>query len=253
MGGLSDQQRADIETRLIEDQGFYETLVETEYDLIDEYAAGTLSDDERRQVERWLLGDAEGQRRLQLARALHRRSEETHWQMPAPTGRRTGDRRFAIAAAIAAVSVGLATWLAIDNVGLRRAAPAETRPSRQAPTTVPPVAARATPIVADLRLTPRVPRSNSTAATMVLPANTDFVRVLLELEDAPAPFTIGVERAGAGRVWSQANVSTRIDGALVLWLPATVLSPGDYEVIVWQGRESPATLIATYHARLGGS
>jgi hypothetical protein len=62
-----------------------------------------------------------------------------------------------------------------------------------------------------------------------------------------------VERAGTGRVWLQQNVTERQDGAIVLWLPARLLQPADYEFIVWQGRESAATLLATYHLRVAAA
>jgi hypothetical protein len=69
---LSDVETRALEQRLMEEDGFLELLQDTENDLLDDYARGRLSEEDRASVERHLLATSEALQRLEVARALAR-------------------------------------------------------------------------------------------------------------------------------------------------------------------------------------
>lgn len=248
LGGLTDAERAAIEARFFEDEGLYEHLLGVQYDLIDAYARDELTPAERAEVEHRLIQGAEGARRLQLATALG------HLQ-PAgaarDTTRRSRARLLPVAAAAALVlaSAAVSTWLAWENARLRRELLAARSTTTPAVSPAPPPAGA--PIVADLRLSPRVLRSDLPPTEATLPSNARLVRVLLSIDEAAPSVTVVLERAGSGRLFTQSAVTERLEGAVVVWVPAALLEPGDYEFVVWRGAEGTANLLASYLVRVG--
>lgn len=258
LGDASDGDRRAIEQRFFEDDAFFDEILEAQDDLIDDYARGALPARFQAAVEERLLADAEGQRRVTVARALHARAAAP---LPAaaatpPISRPAPAHRWMLAAAALAVAgIAATAWFAVDNARLRREIAqreqAAAPPAPEVDVRTPPASPRAESVVAELRLVPRVLRSQTAPVAARIAAGASIVRVDLPLEERDdGAVAVALERAGAGRVWFQAEVVERRDGARVIWLPASLLEPGDYEVLVWRGVESPATLLATYNVRI---
>ena len=67
---LADTAADEFEEHLLSDDTCAEQLRDAEDDLLDDYAAGRLTPEERAGVERYLLSSDEGEQRLRFARAL---------------------------------------------------------------------------------------------------------------------------------------------------------------------------------------
>lgn len=69
---LPPDERADIDEALIVDQEASDAFQEARYDLIDAYAAGALSPEERKRVEQAVFSTRDGQEALSMALAMQR-------------------------------------------------------------------------------------------------------------------------------------------------------------------------------------
>src|SRR5580698_8382219 len=107
---LPEAEREAFEDRWMEDSELYEQLQDAEAELLDAYAAGTLSAEDRELVARHLLGSPAQERKLLFARKLHE-------AFPKPA-RSTNWRGMAAAAAIVLLAGG-ASWLGWENVTLQ--------------------------------------------------------------------------------------------------------------------------------------
>jgi hypothetical protein len=254
LGRLPDEARGALEEAYFADQDLYDRLLEMQNDLVDAWARNALSPDDRRAVEERLLSGPSGSERKRLALTLARADHARGTQQAIPS-RAASPHRFsaplAIAATIAAIGVSTTLWLAMDNARLRRSiaatpAPAATDRGSMVASALPSSNAE----IAEFRLAPGVVRSDQTPRTIQLPPQARLVRVLLETDDAAASFVAGVERAGAGRIWTQGGLVRRDGKTVTVWLPSELLTAGDYEILLWQTREDPATLAATYLVRI---
>src|SRR6185369_9159745 len=72
LGTLEVDRRAALEERILSDPQFYEELLVSEEDLIDEYVTNKLSPSERQQFETDFLITAERQNNLRFGRLLRR-------------------------------------------------------------------------------------------------------------------------------------------------------------------------------------
>lgn len=255
LGGLSEQERHDLESRYIADDEQFAVLQEAQYDLIDAYVRGELGPAEGRQVEERLLASAEGRRRERLARALHMATKRP--ALSAITAQRAHPVRttmwFAAAAAIAVMGVGL-VWLGGENLRLRRQlADVAARPTIADPSPATPASTRtADAIVADATLSLQVLRSDQPVTTVHVPPSARVIRLTLPIDDRAAAFTIGLERAGVGRVWTQTGAAPTDERRLTIWVSSDALVPGDYEALVWRGPEGAENLLSVYPFRVKG-
>lgn len=71
LGTLAADRRNELEERLLSDPDFYEELLLSEEDLIDQYVAGGLSRDERQQFESHFLITAERHKNLRFGQLLN--------------------------------------------------------------------------------------------------------------------------------------------------------------------------------------
>jgi hypothetical protein len=118
---LSDVEAQALEERLMEEDGFLELLQDTENDLLDDYACGRLSEEDRASVERHLLAAPEALQRLEFSRALARArgasssSHEATYTVnsakgpPRPNRRRQRTWQLALAAAASILIVVVVT------------------------------------------------------------------------------------------------------------------------------------------------
>lgn len=65
------EEREAFELRLIEDELFSEAIEEEEFDLIDEYAAGTLPSNVRKEIKSWIKSSPELRTRVLIVQRLH--------------------------------------------------------------------------------------------------------------------------------------------------------------------------------------
>src|ERR1700730_2575970 len=73
LGGLEEPERVRLQQRLFEDDSYFALLLDVENDLMDAYAAGQLSADDRKRFEACLQGTSAQQDKLAFARALQRK------------------------------------------------------------------------------------------------------------------------------------------------------------------------------------
>jgi hypothetical protein len=254
LGYLSDEKRADLESRYFEDDEMYDRLLDAQFDLIDAYAAGGLTPDERRRVEGRLLAGPGGLRQLLLARAIQRRARIERPPLAAGwPGTSWAGRQMAAIAILSLGTLSALGWLGIENQRLRRALddrPSAAGPASQAPSTPPPKPGDAGVMVAEITLTARVLRSDTGIPVAVVAPGARVARVSLATDDTASTFAAAVEKAGVGRVWTQTPVIPRDGGGVELWLPADLLSAGDYEILLWKERERADTLVAAYNVRI---
>lgn len=134
LGELSEQEREQVEQRLMTDDDLYQRLLLAEDDLIDAYVSGTLSEQDRAKFSRRFLHVPELRQDVRSVMALRNYALQT---APQATARDSpAPRRFslldwlgkffmrpavgvAFAAALLA-AVGLAAWLAAQNSRLRQ-------------------------------------------------------------------------------------------------------------------------------------
>jgi hypothetical protein len=255
LGELPVAEREEIETKIFEDEETYDRLLEAQYDLIDAYARDALTSHERVEVEQRLLGPPEGQRRTRLARALARREPQRAGALESAAVRDRGALPGWLAAAAAALAVAAlsaAAWFGLDNVRLRRELAAAQSRREPAPPAVQAAShdAAASALVADVVLSPGVVRSDRRSPSITIPREARLVRAQLEVEENGSTFTVGVERLGEGRIWTQSGLERSEEGAVVVWLPPELLEAGEYEWLLWRGTEDPAALIASYVSRI---
>ncbi len=270
LGEVSDNERAEVEQGYFADDELFEQLVEAENDLVDSYIQDTLTPTERKRFEERFLTSDSAVERVEFARALQRKSAARWGRRPAILPARTGLRRFAIAASIAVV-VFSAAWL-IFSSQQRRESLTESRPQAsrqqqpgpatplQAQTQPPPLqpesqqqtpaaTARQTALVTVL-LTPGGTREGKAAPPLVLRPAPQWVRVELVLEDDHYDsYTAELQDVEGRALWKEESLrakTTQSGSTVDLNVPAKLLPPGDYVVILQGIRRGRASEINNY-------
>jgi hypothetical protein len=253
LGSLPDEERRALEDAYFADEDLYDRLLAMQNDLVDAWARNALSPDDRRAVEDRLLSGPSGAERKRLAIGLAR-LDHTRGTQPTIARPHASPRwftaPFAVAATVAAIGVSATLWLATDNARLRQsiAMPAAAPVDRGS------IGASASPSqsgdITEIRLTAGVVRSEQAPPTIHVPPQAQVVRLLLPTTDAAPSFVVGIERAGAGRVATQAGLTRGASGVVVVWMPVELMTAGHYEVVLWREREAVETLVATYLFRI---
>jgi hypothetical protein len=244
LGTLSPGRRTSLEELIFDDEEAYDALLDARYDLLDDYARGTLPASEREQVARQLLSGTADEG---IAGLLSRRQPpvprvEQARMEPARSRRR--DQRLLIAAAVAVLAVGAAVWFALDNSRLRR-------DLSRAVDSRPPVGASAPgDVVARIELTPQTTRSQ-TAQEVTSPPTALVVDIVVPVEEIAAEYRVALEgRNGALR--TEWRLTRAPDGALHLRLAAELLSAGVYELLVYAGAAADSPLVTAIPFRVAG-
>jgi hypothetical protein len=202
LGRLPEPEQIRLEAEYLGDAGLQERLILVEDDLVDSYAQGALSADERLRLEEGLLASPRGRRKLALASALG---------TLAARSRGTAPRRRSWARAAAVTAAGALLVLALIWV-LRGGSEA--------------------PQVALLSLRPGVARGAEPLALLDLPRRVATVEVHLELDRDDQPrYRVSL----LGQPWRADHlVSRAVAGgrALVFELPAALLPAGEGSFIV---------------------
>jgi hypothetical protein len=264
LGELSESDQASFEREYFTDPTVFESLVQTETALVDDYARGRLSPHLRKRFEEYYLAHPSRRERANFADALATKIDEIQNTAPAPQRDRDGSAWQAVLSAFGrgwTLRVSMATgiallmlatgWLLVQTGRLRREL-AQTEMARQAgeqrerdlerrlsaertpaaPTASP--VPGAPPSVVSLLLSVRSTRGPDTGAapTLVIPPGTGQVRVQLALgqEDYPSyqvslKSIVGLEILTRERLKPQTTTS---GPTLVLTVPANRLAAGDY-------------------------
>jgi len=130
LGNVSDEERQQIELKMISDGTFFEQVCALEDDLIDEYVCDKLSPEEREEFQNWFLSTPEGVEQVRLATGLRAaalatlpaQSAAASLSVPEPSSQQRGAlaywrsgismSRYAIAG-MAAICLVIIIWMAV--------------------------------------------------------------------------------------------------------------------------------------------
>jgi hypothetical protein len=234
LGRLSEPERDAVRERLLAEPDYFECMQAVEKDLCDSFVRGELAGGDRAAMEK-LAGESEywGQR-VRIARAL-----TTALPVASPEYRGFRWLPWSIAAAAVAASMVLVH----NNQILRRTVP-------PAPAVTPAVTRVVTQsVIAEWTLTQVNLRDSSQAP--VFRANGDAKLVHLQLAandlDAKAGYRAILRTAAGKTLFTQEPVS--VAGLAVdLWIPATLLPRGAYEIALTAVPQGSATAPETAYA-----
>ncbi len=245
LGELPDDDASDLEQAVLTDGGLFEELQAIEDDLVDGYVRGELSPREVGSFESRFLATAEGRGRVAMARGLlaavdrrpaPRASGESLWQRlgrllvpPAPAV------RWAWAAALV-LAVGLA-WVVRDLL--------PRDPVGRDPIAHDPIRSETVSF-----LLSRV-RDSMAPPRVALAPEVGIVELQVDLEgdDSRRRFRARLESSAVGEIrrWPDLTPQTTDWGrALILGLPAELLSPGRYLVTVEAYRSPSSNKLVEY-------
>jgi hypothetical protein len=215
LGQLTDEEkRQEIEQRLLSDQEFFEELEVAEEELIDDYLAGQLTEDERGRFEQYFHANPERRQKLRFARSLNRyvRTVGSRQNIRAPFWSHfLGTKNWVLPAATIAVIVIVASIFLFSR--------------QRTPSTI-----------ATLTLTiSATTRGEGTQATKVtLPLNADVLRLRLKLPETSNParrYRVELLRENGE---TETLPTAGQDGqSVVVEIPAAHLSRGQYALNVF--------------------
>jgi hypothetical protein len=256
LGEVTDDERAEIEQGYFADDGLFDQLVDAENDLVDSYVQGTLPPAERKRFEQRFLASSSGIGRVEFARALQRK-------IAARSGRKTVSLRQLAMAASVAIVVLAAGWMTLSLQ--RRHQPPITESRPQAPPrqrAIPPTPVQAQTQTSPLRrqqapaalitvlLTPGGTRESEAATPLVLRPAPQWVRVELVLENDRYDSYAAELQDVEGRVlWKEESLRARTAPSgrtVAVSVPAKLLPPGDYVVVLQGIRRGKASEINNY-------
>ena len=242
LGRLSQERRDELQEQFFSDERLYDSLVEAEQDLIDEYVRGDLNSKDSRLVEDGLLATVERNEDLRFARALW--LAERRRKRPAKQ-----PRHWLIAAAAAVAAIGISGWFAGQNQKLRNEL-AESRPAKTAPAgSVQPALRPSAPgAVASFVLVPQL--RGPTVPSFQIAANVELVRFDFADVKGSGTYSLQVERNGGAPVWTRDGLTPSAAGAITVWLPAQVLTPGNYEFLFYTQSGQRKELAASYQCQI---
>jgi len=238
LGQMSEPERQEFQDRLFSDDEFFDSVTELETDLIDAYARGELTPGERELMEQSLLVSPAAQKRVEFATALAGIVSSGASPVSSPRPARFGPRWLPIAAMVVlAAAVGA---LFFQNRDLRNRI--ETLQSEQAvgrqQTLAPSL-----PVVFSVLLLPGAVRGGEGVRQISIPASSQMVNLQLDLRgDQHESYRVILSTAGGNKVWELNSVVGQREAAgavLPFWIPASLLSPGQYELTVTTGSNEP--------------
>jgi hypothetical protein len=210
LGALPPEESERIEELMVERQDMYEEAMAAEDDLLDEYAAGRLSAEERAAVEKRLPT------RLAFAHALARAPRETN---VVPFRSRTW---WPLAAAAALV-------IAIGGYWFTSKPAAVTMPSN------PPVAqvTKRMPVIATAVIAIASTRGDAASNVIDIPANAEVLNLEIDInpKDVFPRYTATI-RDARGNVAFTGDATQSTPSRLLVEVPATNLAAGTFEVAV---------------------
>jgi len=239
LGQMDEDERAEFEEKYFADDELFEELVEVENDLVDAYIDGVLTPAERKRFEERFMSTAEGRERVEFARTLRRRTTAR----PARRG-----HQWWLAAAASFALVGFATaWLIFSPRQPEERPPVASRPpavqtKQPAPLPLPTTETALLTLV----LTPGGTREGEAAPPLVLRTAPQWVQLDLVLEqDRYDTYTAELQDVEGRVLWSAKSLRAS-GGAVKPKVPARLLPPGDYVVVLYGVRAGAPVEINNY-------
>lgn len=260
LGALPEAEREAIEDRLLDDADLFTALTEAEDDLIEEFARGELTPEERAQLERGLLSLPAMRRRAELLRTLQvsvRTSDQPPILEPKPSFFASRFWRFAAVAGALIVLAGAAWWLIRARVSApRRQDPVTAgvnQPATPTPSAVPlPVNTPAPeptggtklppvnenevpppptqPTVATLVLIGGMTRGEGVGAVLELDPEVTVVQIELTLESTDyRQYRASLFDENGRQLWRSGVIRPR-GTAVTIGIPGSLFSAGDYRI-----------------------
>ncbi|HYL75671.1 MAG TPA: hypothetical protein VEU96_15765 [Bryobacteraceae bacterium] len=223
LGGLTPEERGQIEHRIFEDDDFADFLREREADLLDGFTSGTLNEEDRRRFAA-LASNPAWAAKLAVSQWIATQSAG------APFARATRTTPWWLGWAAALVATVVAGWMMEENARLRTA---KTRPSPA-------------PRFASLSLVAGNQRGGSDQ-TLAISASSEVLRVEVPVEGGYQAYELNVER----EVAASFTIPIERRGEIgVGWVPVAMLPPGRYDFLLKGRREGAEKLLATYSVRV---
>jgi hypothetical protein len=221
---MAEDEREAFGERWFVEPKLREDLQLAEADLLDAYARGKVKGEQRKQIERWLLGSSVQRQKLDFAQAMAT-------LLPGAAPRRIP---WSLLVAVAAGLILLAS-LALSIVHNRQLESELARVEAEGRSLAP---ARPLPGTAFAIFLPADTLRSGAGISVSLPQGADVVHLQLGLETGqPRDFDSAVVSVSGRAVWRQQPVS-----AASLWIPAKLLGPGNYTVRL----DSNGTPVAYY-------
>jgi hypothetical protein len=217
---MAEDQREAFSERWFTEPELRDDLRTAEAELLDAYARGTVPAEQRKQIERWLLGDSTQRRKLDFARAL-------------ATALPSAQRPRIPWAVLGAAAAGLVLLVGLSSLFVRNRQLEDelARLNNQGRSQV---QARPLPGAAYAILLPSETLRSGAGISVSLPKGADVVHLELGLEPGQErEFDSAIVSVSGRAVWRQQPVA--VEGATPalrasLWIPASLLGPGNYEV-----------------------
>ncbi len=222
LGGLTPEEREQIESRMFEDDDFADGLREMEADLLDQFTSGTLNKADRGRVA-VLTGNAAWAGKLAVSKWIVTQAASA----PLRRAPRTTPWWLGWAAALAAAI--LAGWMARENERLSALLAKPTAAS----------------LVVSISLTTGTQRGSSDR-TLAIPASSEVLRVEVPVESGYKEYVLSVEGSG-----TSFTVPTQQRGeTAVAWVPSAMLPSGRYDFLLKGRRGSASEMLGTYSVRI---
>ena len=215
LGGLTPEERGQIEHRIFEDDDFADFLRESEADLVDGFTSGTLNQEDRRRFAA-LASNPAWAAKLEISQWIATQSAR------APSGRATRTTPWWLGWAAALATATVAGWMAWDN-GHKPAAS----------------------LVASISMAAGTQRDSSDR-TFVIPAFSEVLRVEVPAESGYQDYVLSVEGSGV----SFSVAATLRAETVVGWIPSAMLPSGHYDFLLKARRSGALELLATYPVRI---
>lgn len=236
LGQSGEDECAAIENEYFANEAVVDRIAAVEEDLVEDYLAGRLQADDRRQFESYYLASPQHQARVETIRRLSALSEDDRFRtvtgVESPAGTRSL-RYLALAAGIL-IAAG-ALWTIIPH----RPPAATSVATQPAPAPAPALPVPAARQIFAVSLSPIAVRSASDSQNVVVPAGTDVVALQLEGGANPATATNAravIQTVAGDEVWrGLASSSTDLPAGTIarFEVPASRLGIDDYIVILF--------------------
>jgi anti-sigma factor RsiW len=221
LGGLTPEERGQIEYRIFEDDDFADFLRQSEADLLDGFTSGTLNEEDRRRFAA-LASNPAWAAKLEVSQWIATQSAG------APLGRATRTTPWWLGWAAALAAATVAGWMAREN-GRLRGLPDKPDAS----------------LVASISMAAGTQRDSSDR-TFVIPASSEVLRVEAPAESGYQDYVLSVEGSGASF-----SVPALLRAETVVgWIPSAMLPSGHYDFLLRARRSGASELVATYPVRI---
>ena len=207
LGGFEGAERERIAEEYFVSDEMFEAMLDAERDLLDAYARGQLNATDRRRVEQYLLVAEAQRRKLSIAAALA--AMVPHRRLPF--------LRLLPYAAAVLLALGMGVEVLKNRELERQLSARSIRP------------VQALPGVFIVEFASNAVRGGAAKRTVAIPAATEFVQIRFEANEGDAKLNAEVKTSSGTSVWKQGAVTAQ-SGIAALWLPASVLRAGDFEL-----------------------